>query len=49
MFKEGYLKESLVIKYGFGAWFRQECAFSDALIEDTSEAFGELCKEQILR
>lgn len=49
MFEEGHLTESLMVKYGFAAWLRQECAFGNALVGDAPEAFAALCKTQILR
>lgn len=47
IFEQGHLTKSVVMRYGFGAWLRQECAFDNALVGDTPEAFSALCKEQI--
>lgn len=33
--EQDYLTESLVARYGFGAWLRQEVAFGDGLNGDT--------------
>jgi len=47
IFEQGHLTESIVMRYGFGAWLRQECAFGNALVEDTPGAFTALCRKQI--
>lgn len=47
MFEQGHLTESMVTRYGFGAWLRQECAFGNAFFEDTHGAFTALCRKQI--
>ena len=40
MFRDKNFSELLSVKYGLGAWLRQEVAFGDNLDEDTTEALG---------
>lgn len=48
IFAEGYLAESVVIKYGFGAWLRQEYAFDDGIAGDTRKQFVGSYEKQAL-
>jgi hypothetical protein len=48
IFAEEHLTETIVVKYGFGGWLRQEYALGDGVVGDTRKKFEESYEKHAL-